>query len=221
MKKSAFRPGPAPHVGTAWGGEDRVPLRGGDPHSQGAHGHQDLRPCPPVGLSRGQTRLRWDWGPRASSTGSRRAQPPRRLTTAPSAVGRVAGDAPRLPMTNSTHTRHTRRMCPHAHACTHGHARAHARATRTRTRAHLPLLVPRGPRHSAESAWRCAHSEITLPPPGAIKASSGGGCPGGRWPLGTGHSASLFPDELAHAAIAPRWVSVSSWPLLQEHLRHC
>lgn len=166
MKKSAFRPSPAPHVGTARGGEDRVPLRGGDPHSQGAPRTPRLEAVSAsgrnrgwgAGLSRGQTRLHWDWGPRASSTGSRRAQPPRRLTTAPSAVERVAGDAPRLPVTNSTHTRHTRRMCPHAHARTHGHERAHARATRTRTRAHLPLLVPRGLRHSAESAWRSVYT---------------------------------------------------------------
>lgn len=185
-----------------------------------------------MGLSRGQTRLHWDWGPRASSTGSRRAQPPRRLTTAPSAVERVAGDAPRLPVTNSTHTRHTRRMCPHAHTRTHGHERAHAREHETRTlaphaRAHAHTRTPATAGATGAAALRrvslalCLHSEITLPPPGAIKASSGGGCPGGRWPLGTGHSASLFPDELAHAAIAPRWVSVSSRPLLQEHLRHC
>lgn len=49
----------------------------------------------------------------------------------------------------------------------------------------------------------CLHLEITLPPPGAIKASSGGGCPGGRWPLGTGHSCLFIPGRACSRGQSP------------------
>lgn len=120
-----------------------------------------------------------------------------------------------------THATHT----THVSTRTRAHTRTRTCARSRHTHAHTRTPATAGATGAAAlrrvSLALCLHSEITLPPPGAIKASSGGGCPGGRWPLGTGHSASLFPDELAHAAIAPRWVSVSSRPLLQEHLRHC
>lgn len=60
------------------------------------------------------------------------------------------------------------------------------------------------------------HSEITLPPMLAVKAEAilWGGC---LWRLDT--VASLFPTELAHAARALRWVSISGQPWLEGHLK--
>lgn len=58
----------------------------------------------------------------------------------------------------------------------------------------------------------CLHCDITLPPMLAVKASSGRGHPGGRWPLGTGHSCLFIPTKLAHVARALCWVSVSGRP---------
>lgn len=77
--------------------------------------------------------------------------------------------------------------------------------TRTCTRAHARpgLLVPRGLPPHATVLPLCLHSEITLPPPGAIKASSGGGCPGGRWPLGTGHSCLFIPGQACSRGQSP------------------